>query len=143
MDHVAILNKQWKIIPKLLNRQKTIESRWLKNRSAPWDRVRAGDVVYFKEAGEPVTLRAEVSGVEQYESLTSEKIKEIISLYGGEGKIFLNNPDNLDWFLPKRYCILIFIKNVSEIDPFHIDKLGYGTGAAWMCVGDINAVKKI
>jgi hypothetical protein len=41
----------------------------------------------------------------------------------------------------KRYCILVFLHTVEEIEPFNIDKKGYGISSAWMSVGEINSVK--
>ena len=67
MDHVAIMNPRWRLIPRILSGEKVIESRWYLTRRAPWDRVAAGDTVYFKDAGRPVTARAKVSRVVQLE----------------------------------------------------------------------------
>ncbi|MDP3918408.1 MAG: hypothetical protein Q8Q35_00695, partial [Nanoarchaeota archaeon] len=83
MDHLAIMNKSWKLIPKILNRDKTIESRWYKNKVTPWNNIQKGDTVYFKDSGEPVTAKAEVSKVLQFENYTETELKEIIRLYAG------------------------------------------------------------
>lgn len=139
MDHIAILNKIWKLLPKIISGQKTIESRWYKVRTAPWDRIQAGDVVYFKDSGEPVTIRAEVEKALQYEDLTEQKIREILDEYGD--RIALSHEGYSKYYDDRRYCILIFLKNVQELDhPIQIDKTGYGNAAAWMCVGDIESV---
>ena len=58
MDHVATMRKSWEFLPKILSGEKTIESRWLKNKSVPWGRVCIGDTIYFKNTGEPVTAKA-------------------------------------------------------------------------------------
>lgn len=52
MHHVAIMKPSWKLIPKILSGEKTIESRWYQTRRAPWNGIAAGDVVYFKDSGE-------------------------------------------------------------------------------------------
>lgn len=39
MHHLAILKKSWPLIPKILNKQKTIESRWYKVKCAPWNKI--------------------------------------------------------------------------------------------------------
>jgi len=35
MDHIAIMNPKLKLIDKTLSGEKKVESRWLKNKSAP------------------------------------------------------------------------------------------------------------
>jgi ASC-1-like (ASCH) protein len=142
MDHVAIMNKSWKLIDKILSGKKTIESRWYKSRIPPWNKIKAGDVVYFRDAGEQATTKAQVSKVLQFENLNDKKIKEIIHLYGGEGKIGFSNLDSaFSWAKGKRYCILIFLENPEKIKPFKVNKKGFGNACAWMCVGNIERVK--
>lgn len=143
MDHVAIMNKSWKLLPKILDGRKTVESRWSKFKIAPYGKIKVGDKVFFKNSGESVTVLSEVEKVLQFEKPTSEKIKEIIKKYGGEGKICFSNEENAyNWAKEKKYCTLIFLKNSKRIKPFAIDKKGYGNACAWMCVGDIDRVKK-
>lgn len=115
-----------------------IESRWYKAKVAPWDRINAGDVVYFKESGEQVSVKAGVEKVLQFADLSEEKIKEILTVYGnriGVGDSFFEKVKN------KRYCILVFLRDVEEIKPFNINKAGFGTMAAWLC-GDITHLKR-
>lgn len=142
MDHVAIMNKRWKLIPKILDRTKTIESRWYKAKIAPWDRIKPGDTVYFKNSGEPVTARAKVEKILQFSDLTQEKVSEIYRLYGKE--IGADN-DEIEAYIVdkkgKRYCILVFLKEVQEVVPFDINKKGFGISSAWMTVEDIEAIK--
>jgi ASC-1-like (ASCH) protein len=143
MDHVAIMNKSWKLIDKIISHKKTIESRWYKAKVAPWNRINEGDVIYFKDAGERVTAKAQVSRVLQFDNLSNSKIKELIKQYAGEGKIcFKGLQDEVfEWVKDKKYCILIFLENPQSIPAFEISKKGFGNACAWMCVGDINKVK--
>jgi len=39
MDHVAIMNKKWKLIDSIIVGQKTIESRWYKFKRDPWNEI--------------------------------------------------------------------------------------------------------
>jgi len=57
------MRKSWGLLPKILTGEKTIESRWYKNKCSPWGKIKRGDVVYFKNSGEPVTIKAEVSKI--------------------------------------------------------------------------------
>lgn len=132
MDHVAIMKKLWKLIPKILSGQKKIESRWAVIRCAPWGKVKVGDTVYFKNSGEPVTIKAIVSKVEQFADLTPPKIKEILEKINGD----------IAWAKNKHYCTLIYLKDVKQIkSPFGVNKKGFGSAAAWLTVPHINKIK--
>jgi len=139
MDHIAIMRKDWKLIPKILSGEKTIESRWYKYRVAPWNRVNPGDIIYFKDTGAPVTAKAEVTKVLQFETLDYEKVKHIVETYSE--RIALPNSDLLKWSTHKNYCILLFLQNSQLITPFNINKNGFGNAAAWLVVKDIHKVK--
>ena len=43
MDHIAIMKRSWGFTGKILSGKKSIESRWLMVKCAPWDKVKAGD----------------------------------------------------------------------------------------------------
>lgn len=135
MEHVAIMRKSWGLLPKIAQGRKTIESRWLRNRSAPWDTVAAGDVVYFKNSGGPVTLMARVAAVKQLSGLTPERIAAILREYGGADGLEPDElPDYEALFCAKRYCVLIFLQDIAPVGPFNIDKRGFGAMAAWLSV---------
>lgn len=143
MDHLAILRKSWKLKNKILRGEKTIESRWYSARCAPWDRISAGETIYFKDSGEPVSLKAEVERVEQISNLTEAKVKEILNDYWqGIGLDRKNLPEFVERFKAKRYVILVFLKNPQMISPFEIDKRGFGLMSAWITVDSIKGLKK-
>lgn len=143
MDHVAIMKKSWGLIPKILDGRKKIESRWGVNRCSPWGKVKAGDRVYFKDAGEPVTVVAEVSRIKEFENLTPQGVREILEKYGGKDGISVTNlKEIIRWARKKRYCTLIYLKNPRKIEQFNINKTGFGVGAAWLCVGKIGQIKR-
>lgn len=142
MQHVAILNKSWGMLPKIVSGEKTIESRWYLNRAVPWGRVSARDTVYFKNSGEPVTVRAKVEKVLSFEDLSPEKVKEILDRWGRaigieDRQIY----EYYEIFKAKKYCLLIFLKQAQEIELFNIDKTGFGTQAAWLSVDSIDQIK--
>lgn len=140
-DHIAIMNKKWDLIPKILNGRKTIESRWYKSRAAPWDRVQVGDTIYFKNSGEPITVAARVSQVLQFKNLTEETVAQIVAEHGRG--MALAQVDVQEWVYGKNYCILMYLEDPREVVPaFDIDKTGYGSATAWLTVWDINRVKK-
>ena len=142
MEHIAVMDPSLGMIPKIVSGEKDVESRWYMRRKAPWDRVREGDVVYFKNVGEPVTVRAEVSFVLQY-SLYEANRREIIREYGtrlGVDSRFLEQVRD------RRYCILMGLVNVVEIEPFGIDRRRgrFAFGDAWLVLNGrkIEDVKK-
>src|SRR3989344_999929 len=87
MDHVAIMKKSWKLTDKIISGKKIIESRWYKNKYTPWDKIKRGDMVYFKNSGEPVTIRSRVKEIIQFSNLTQEKVKKILYKYGKDDGI--------------------------------------------------------
>ena len=143
MEHLAIMRKSWGLTQKILNGQKKIESRWYSVKYKPWDNIKESEVVYFKDSGEPVRLKAEVSKVMQFVDLTPSLVKEILEKYGNDDGLEKEKiPKFFERFKDKKYCMLIFLKNPQQIEPFEIDKTGFGTMSSWIIVDDISKIKK-
>jgi ASC-1-like (ASCH) protein len=143
MDHVAIMRKSWRLTEKILAGTKKIESRWYLNKSAPWGKIAAGDRVFFKDSGDPVTVQADVEKVLAFDGLTPAKVKELLDKYGGVDGIETVDAENFyARFKDKNYCLLIFLKNPKAIEPFEIDKSGFGLMAAWLTVDSIDRIRK-
>ncbi len=141
MHHIAIMRKSWGLLPKILTKEKTIESRWYMNKYSPWDRIKKGDIVYFKNSGEPISVKTEVSKIIQYSDLTSVKVKQILEEYGAKDGLGINEIDKYyQMFKDKKYCLLIFLKNPQKIKSFDIDKTGFGAMAAWITVDNIKRI---
>jgi ASC-1-like (ASCH) protein len=142
-DHVAFMKKNWGLIDKILSGQKVIESRWYLSRRVPWDRIKKGDTVYFKNSGESVSVKTEVKKVLQFSGLDAKNVKEILEKYGRQ--IGIENKDNVKFFKrfrDKKYCILIFLKNPQTIKSFLINKRGFGNMASWITVKNINEIRE-
>lgn len=138
MEHIAIMKKSWGLVPKILDGRKIIESRWLLNRSSPWDKVKRGDTVFFKNVGEPVTAKALVSDVLQFEDLTPKRVHEILDWYGEDDGLAPEEIAHYEaLFRDKNFCVLIFLEDAQEITPFNIDKEGYGAMSAWISVPSV------
>lgn len=144
MHHVAIMTKEWGLIPLILEGKKTIESRWYKTKRSPWNTIQNGDAVYFKNSGEPVTAVATVSHVQFIHPLDRKMISTVYEIYGTQ--IFPGYSDYsqfVDSKLDKNYCILVFLTDPSPVQPpFDIDKTGFGIGAAWITVDNISRIRK-
>ena len=120
MDHIAIMNKSFgDLIAKILSGEKKIESRWSKNKIAPWGKIQSGDTVYFKNSGGPVIAIAEVEKIRQFEKKDFDKARKLFSV------------SNV-WTKDKNYCVLMWLKNPRKIRPLKINKAGFGMGAAWL-----------
>jgi len=143
MEHVAIMRKSWGLTPKILSGRKKIESRWYLVKCQPWNSIKEGDTVYFKDSGEPVRLRAEVSRVVRFADLTPSRVQEILDKYGDDDGLDKEQiPAFFQRFQRKKYCLLIFLKNPQEVEPFEIDKTGFGAMSAWVTVDSISRIKK-
>lgn len=136
MDHLAILKKKW--LAKILSGEKTIESRWHKQKRKPYQKIVKGDIIYLKETGKPVTAKAQVKDALFFEKLTEEKCRDIITSYGKEINMDL---DAIPTLRDKNYCTLVVLENVEKIQPFTINKQGYGVQAAWITVDAIEKLK--
>ena len=142
MDHVAFMQKSWGLTEKIATGQKVIESRWYNIKYAPWGRISSGDSIYFKNTGEPITIKAEVEKVLNFSNLTPEKVQTILDHYSKE--LGLDESDILrffEMFKHKRYCILIYLKDAHYIQPFEINKQGFGTMSSWLSVESIAKIK--
>ena len=139
------MRKSWGLTGKILTGEKTIESRWYKNRYKPWGEIEVGDDIYFKDSGSPVTIKATVGKVLQLDRLTPKKVKVLLKRYAkadglGIEKRQINK--YFQMFKNKKYCLIIFLKEPKKIKPFNIDKTGFGAMASWLIVDSINNLKR-
>ncbi len=142
MDHVAIMKKSWGLIPKILNKTKVAESRWYKSRIAPWNRIKKGHNLYFKNSGESIAVRVKVTKVIQYEVPNNSRALKIMKKHAEKDLGFKKiPPEVLNYIQNKNYAIFIYFDSVKEIKPFNIDKTGFGAMAAWVTVDNINKIK--
>jgi len=138
MEHIAILNKKLRLLEKIISGNKTIESRWYKSKKRPYKNIKKEEIVYFKNSGESVTIKTIVEKVLFFNNLNKSKIKNILQKYGNQIGLDNSYVNNL---INKKYCTLIFLKDVKKINPFNIDKKGYGLMSAWISIYDINKIK--
>lgn len=138
------MKKSWGLTKKILSGEKKIESRWYKSKYLPWDKIKEGEIVYFKDSGDPVLIKTEVEKVLQFSNLNPHKVKQILERYGKDDGITKDKiSEFFELFKDKKYCMLIFLKNPKKIKPFEIDKKGFGMMSAWICVNNIDILRKI
>jgi len=143
MQHIAIMKKEWRLMDNILNGKKILETRWYKNKYSPWDKIKKNDLIYFKNSGERVNVKAIITKVEQYEVQNKKQRKDIIKKVweddlgkDGDKKILE------DYSKGKKFCIIVWFDNVEKIKPFYINKKGFGNMASWICVEDVKRIKK-
>ena len=138
------MNKSWGLTDKILTGQKTIESRWYKNRYAPWGKIKTGETVFFKNSGQPVALKAKVHKIIQIGNLTPVIVGNILNEYGARiGLSETDLPHYNELFKDKMYCLLIFLCDTQAIKPFQINKDGYGAMSSWISVTSVRELKKL
>ena len=136
------MKKSWGLTDKILTGQKKIESRWYSVKYKPWNSIKEGEAVYFKDSGEPIELKAKVEKVIQFSDLTPQKVSKILEKYGkNDGLEQEKIPEFFQRFKDKKYCMLIFLKNPVKIKPFKIDKTGFGAMSAWITLDSISKIR--
>lgn len=137
------MKKEWGLIPKILNGEKTVESRWYKNKVAPWGRVSIGDILYFKDSGGFVNVKSVVTDVEQIKiGDNSHAIKVMQGHSLADLGTTIIPKDLLAYILNKKYAIFVAFDNVEKIHPFDIDKKGFGMQSAWLVCDDVKLIQK-
>jgi ASC-1-like (ASCH) protein len=103
----------------ILDGRKTIESRFGVHRCAPFDRVRAGDIILLKRSGGPIVGIALAGGTAYYE-LDPETLENIRERFATQ--ILAEDDDFWVSRADKRFATLIEIDEVTKIDTLSIDK---------------------
>ena len=143
MDHLAIMNPKWHLIEKILSGEKTIESRWYVHKISPWDKIKAGDTVYFKDAGKQVSAKETVERIIQKELLSIDDGKNLTEKYHKQLCFSAESLIDFTWLDGKKYAILIFLSHAQETLPFSINKSGYGIACAWISTENIDTLRII
>lgn len=86
-------------------------------------------------------VRAEVGDVLQFSNLTPRRVREILNEYGKDDGIEQEKiREFFERFKNKKYCMLIFLKHPQEVEPFEIDKTGFGAMSAWITVESVTCI---
>jgi hypothetical protein len=137
------MKKSWGFSQKILNGEKKIESRWYSYKYKPWNGIKEGETIYFKNSGEPVKIKTEVAKIMQFAGLTPKKVRQILDKYAKDIGVEKEKiPTFFKRFKNKKYCILIFLKNPAMIKTFEIDKTGFGAMSAWITIDKISKIRK-
>jgi hypothetical protein len=115
--HLAILVNPY--LQRLLDGQKTIESRFSIQRRAPYEQVQAGDVVLLKQSGRPIRGIGLVSQVWFYE-LTPPVLQHIQTTYADE--LGIDDPGFWAARTTASFATLMRLDHVSPIAPIVFTK---------------------
>ena len=116
-SHIAVFEKE--ILKKVMNGEKKIESRFSKNKIAPYDSIQEGDVIFFKETSGPIIGKAIAKKIKFFSNLDKSKIQILKSQY----QSVLCTTDNF-WNkkIDSSYATLISLQEIKEIEPIIIEK---------------------
>lgn len=141
MHHVVYVDAKSGELEKLFAGEKTMIIRGATGRKLPHGRVHPGDRLFFiQNKGDGlVRASAEVSAVFHSEKLTEEE--SVACVETNQKKLNLS-PEQVKRWAGKRYLVLIEVKDVQPLEPFEIDRSGYGNMDDWLPVEMIDRVKK-
>ncbi len=141
MDHVVYLDAQANELDLLLSQQKSMLIRGAAGRKMPYDRVFAGDVLYLinNNAEGLILARADVKMVINSEKMNREESIDLVDKHATQ--LSLSKKQYERW-AGKRYLVLIQVGEITELDPFPIDKSAYGNMDDWLPVETIESVKQ-
>ena len=115
--HLVILKKPY--LDAILDSRKTIESRLTMTRKSPIGQVSAGDKLFLKLTSGPVCATATAAKVKFFENMTAEKIVKIKNQYN---YLICGGDDYWQNKISSRYCCLVWLENVKQIEPVSINK---------------------
>ncbi len=119
--HLGIFSEPY--LTYMLDGQKTIESRFSKNKIAPYNQITKDDIVIIKKASGNIVGYFTIKNVLFFD-LKSSSIDEIKAKYNNQlcvEETFWHNKAN------SNYATLIFIDQLYKLKPFHINKKGMQT----------------
>lgn len=123
--HLAILREPY--LSRILMGVKTIESRFLRMRTAPYGRVAVDDQLILKRSGGPIAATARVAKVAFYDNLTPARVAALIDQYAAG---LCLEDDVLDRVQHSRYAVLIWLSDVAPIE--HLPILNKRDRRAWV-----------
>ena len=75
----------------------------------------------------------------QFEIAAARDAENIVKEFGA--RIAIVNPDASTWGKLPKYCVLIELRDPEPIEPFNINKVGFGSGAAWISIDSIDRIR--
>lgn len=142
MHHVVLLKKRWRHMEQLLIGTKTAEARWTTRMKDPWDQVKYGDWLFFRENKGPILAKARVLHIKQYKLKWDKQAQDLLT----ENQAFLlgTSPRTLDLLntvLGKKYCLIVYFMGVKSVRPFNIDTSAYPKNSNWITIKNVKNIR--
>ena len=117
VNHLAILHKG--PLEKIFSGEKTIESRFTKNRCLPFGRISEGDTILLKESSGPIRGKTRVLRVLSFSDLTPKKVEELFNQYPG----IKAGPNFVQRKTESKFATLMFLSEAEQFNsPLQIKK---------------------
>lgn len=116
-SHIAVMTGHY--LDRLLDGTKTIESRFTRNRVAPFHQVHDGDVIFFKPAARPISA-AGLAGAVHYLDLGLTPLEQVADRYGAA--IAPADPSFWADRATARYATLVTMLDVVKTSPVPVCK---------------------
>ena len=136
MVHIAVLLKPY--LDLIIAGRKTIECRLTMQARDPYERIEAGERIYFKQSAGPYGATAVVEHVIFEDRLSPKRVLEIKRDYNEQicgDQAFWNYKRN------SGFCTLIWLKDVAPIDTG--PQIRPLQGVAWLCLEDDPAWRRV
>lgn len=117
--HLAVFSEPY--LAKILSGQKTIESRFTKNKVTPYDQVKSGDVVIMKKSGGEIKGCFIIDSVEYHELKALNQARKLQEKYSDA--LCFNRTDTF-WESKSNsnFATLMFIGQVIPLKNFNVEK---------------------
>lgn len=130
-DHIAILHRHY--LDLILSGIKTVESRLTGNTLAPYEQIKPGERIYFKQSSGPFRATALADTVEFYDQLTPAKLRQLYNQYNA---CVCGTEDY--WFVTKanaRYATFVTLRDVlpTSVGP----TMKPSQGLAWFVIDPV------
>lgn len=115
--HLAILTQPY--LDKIIEKKKTIESRFTKSKVIPFRKVQGDDILFLKESSGPILAITIVSDVKFFSHLSTEDFDKLMVKYGKELAV---EESFKEFKRQSNYGSLIFLEDVLAIKPISLVK---------------------
>ena len=139
--HLALMDIFF--MKKILDGQKTIETRWAKTQRTPFRRIEEGEKIFFKEVGGNVKASATAQKVEFHKN---NEIEPTINLFIKKHfqEIGFSSIEQLNEFLNEKkeiyYLSIIWLENVKN-EFFKVNPKKYVYRNGWAVLNNIEDIK--
>lgn len=108
--HIVIMREPY--LARVLSGEKTIESRFLRVRAAPFDRIAPGELLLLKQVGGPIVATATAAAVRQFAGLTPARVLELVDAFRDDLRL---DADFAARAQSARYAVLIWLADVRRL----------------------------